>query len=566
MSSFYRKNDGMYYLDRDGNECFFCEAMYVSQVMIDLITDEMIIDVELYNGITYKKIQIPREGLDRDIIKTLKKYGLSLSDTASHASAVQTILHDSEQDAERSYIHQRLGFISLNEQLIFLAYLPIGVNDQHKKESIYSGKAMVTPAGKLKSWKKIVQDEVIGHPSLELALAIGASSLVVHILRKERRLFAENPIWGIIGDSSTGKTTALRLMASVFGSPEESFGIIGDCNSTENAFYKRLGNLIGMPLIVDEATGKTNWNFADIIYNLSKGQDKDRCSSDGELKQRTEFSGTIVISGEKSILEECNPNSGCYARMQELNLNWTDSAEHAERLVAGLRQNYGTAVYPFMKFVLKLYRRHPKFFDKMFAQEQDKLKEQHPPEKNTDHRIYNIFAATLLSARILKRVLRLNLDIATMCNLLLEQHQKKDADCDDAQRLFDAVTEYAVRYGSKFVQASQEKLQFPTDVWGEYATDNHGKKYLWISQSTMEEIAQKYEISNFKRFFPILWQRKQMMRPEKDRFLGKHKLRGKEVKCYQFVISENDLKAVSDCKVKPKLSTALESLLYENDD
>ena len=95
MSSFYRKNDGMYYLDRDGNECFFCEAMYVSQVMIDLITDEMIIDVELYNGITYKKIQIPREGLDRDIIKTLKKYGLSLSDTASHASAVQTILHDS---------------------------------------------------------------------------------------------------------------------------------------------------------------------------------------------------------------------------------------------------------------------------------------------------------------------------------------------------------------------------------------------------------------------------------------------------------------------------------------
>ena len=478
MSSFYCKNDGMYYLDRNGNERFFCEAMYVSKGMIDLITDEMMIDVELYDGITYKKIQIPRESLDRDIIKILKKYGLSLSDIASHASAVQTILHDSEPDADWSYIHQRLGFVLLNEQLIFLAYLPIGVNDQHKKKSVYTGKALIKPAGDMKSWKKIVQDEVVGHPNLELALAIGASSPVVHILRKERKLFTENPIWGIIGESSTGKTTALRLMASVFGSPEESCGIIGDCNSTENAFYKRLSNSIGMPLIVDEATGKTNWNFADIIYNLSKGQDKDRCSSDGELKERTEFSGTIVISGEKSILEECNPNSGCYARMKELNLNWTDSAEHAERLVAGLRQNYGTAVYPFMKFVLKLYRRHPKFFDKMFAQEQDKLKKKLPPEKNTDYRIYNIFAATLLSARILKKVLRLNLDIETMCNLLLEQHQKKDADCDDAQRLFDAVTEYAVRYGSKFVQASQEKLQFPTDVWGEYATDNHGKKYL----------------------------------------------------------------------------------------
>lgn len=40
MSSFYCKNDGMYYLDRNGNERFFCEAMYVSKGMIDLITDE----------------------------------------------------------------------------------------------------------------------------------------------------------------------------------------------------------------------------------------------------------------------------------------------------------------------------------------------------------------------------------------------------------------------------------------------------------------------------------------------------------------------------------------------
>lgn len=72
MSSFYCKNDGMYYLDRNGNERFFCEAMYVSKGMIDLITDEMMIDVELYNGITYKRIQIPRNGCDRDIIKILK--------------------------------------------------------------------------------------------------------------------------------------------------------------------------------------------------------------------------------------------------------------------------------------------------------------------------------------------------------------------------------------------------------------------------------------------------------------------------------------------------------------
>lgn len=55
MSSFYCKNDGMYYLDRNGNERFFCEAMYVSKGMIDLITDEMMIDVELYKGSLTKR-------------------------------------------------------------------------------------------------------------------------------------------------------------------------------------------------------------------------------------------------------------------------------------------------------------------------------------------------------------------------------------------------------------------------------------------------------------------------------------------------------------------------------
>ena len=42
-----------------------------------------------------------------------------------------------------------------------------------------------------------------------------------------------------------------------------------------------------------------------------------------------------------------------------------------------------------------------------------------------------------------------------------------------------------------------------------------------------------------------------MLRPEKDRFLGKHKLRGNQVKCYQFVLNEissNITKNLNDTK------------------
>ncbi len=556
MRNFYRKNHGIYYTSKDkhGNEQehYFCEDMFISQCMIDIITNEMSVIVDLYNGIGYNQIEFSRGEIDRDIVKKLKKYGLSLPDTAQNAYYVQDILHDSEKISRCLYVHSSLGYTFLDDQLVFLASTPIGADNQAKSISDYLGKATVKPKGTLKSWKSVIRNEVIGHPTLELALTIGASSPIVHILRKERMLFSENPIWGIVGESSTGKTTVLRLMASIFGSPEEGCGIIGDCNSTENAFYKRLSNSIGMPLIVDEATGKTNWNFADIIYNLSKGQDKDRCSPDGELKQRTEFSGTVVISGEKSILDECISNSGTYARMEELSLNWTDSAEHAEHLTAGLKQNYGTAVYSLLEWILKVYRKYPYVFDTAFFREKKKLNQKLPIEKNIDHRIYNIFAGVLVTARILNKALGLKLNIQTMRELLLEQHQKKGADRDEAQRLFDAVTEYAVRNGSKFPRASKDKMQLSSlDIWGEYTAGNGGKSYLWIPQYTMKKIAEENSLTNYKKYFPILYERGQMLRPEKDRFLGKHKLRGNQVKCYQFVLNEissNITKNLNDTK------------------
>ena len=52
--------------------------------------------------------------------------------------------------------------------------------------------------------------------------------------------------------------------------------------------------------------------------------------------------------------------------MEELSLNWTDSAEHAEHLTAGLKQNYGTAVYSLLEWILKVYRKYPYVFDTAF--------------------------------------------------------------------------------------------------------------------------------------------------------------------------------------------------------
>lgn len=67
----------------------------------------------------------------------------------------------------------------------------------------------------------------------------------------------------------------------------------------------------------------------------------------------------------------------------------------------------------------------------------------------------------------------------------------------------------------------------------------------------MKKIAEENSLTNYKKYFPILYERGQMLRPEKDRFWGKHKLRGNQVKCYQFVLNEissNITKNLNDTK------------------
>ena len=162
MRNFYRKNHGICYTSKDkhGNEQehYFCEDMFISQCMIDIITNEMSVIVDLYNGIGYNQIEFSRGEIDRDIVKKLKKYGLSLPDTAQNAYYVQDILHDSEKISRCLYVHSSLGYTFLDDQLVFLASTPIGADNQAKSISDYLGKATVKPKGTLKSWKSVIRN------------------------------------------------------------------------------------------------------------------------------------------------------------------------------------------------------------------------------------------------------------------------------------------------------------------------------------------------------------------------------------------------------------------------
>ena len=329
-----------------------CEAVCVTNTHTDFITRNKKYEIEVVDSVTgASSIIIPASELRKDVIYKLYDKGLRLMDNIDEISAILEVLWDSVATSTNKITHEALGFVKCGSEDVYFCYTPIGSTDPLSSTSTYTNEELMKPQGTLDSWKKVVEDEIIGHVNMELALALSALAPISYLLKKYK-VIKLIPIIALIGASSIGKTTSLLVLASVFGSPEEGIGLIGDLNSTQNAFFAQLTN-DGFPAIFDETSAVPEWDFTKTIYNLPKGRSKLRCDGEGKIRKPQQYSGAIFLSGERSLLEQCSGNTwGLNARLLELNLPWTDSGEHADRIAEGFRNNYGTAVCPMIEWIL----------------------------------------------------------------------------------------------------------------------------------------------------------------------------------------------------------------------
>lgn len=504
-----------------------CEEVTVLKKKEDLLTGEILLEVGLWRRGKLKTFDLERASLcGKHFISKLMAQGLSLADDKNSVDAVGEYLLMSEQDAPDVSVHSTLGFTDLHGQLIYLADAVVG----GASNSTFHDPVITAPKGTLNSWKGLIEAEVLGRDNLELALAIGASSPVVHLMRKNG-LYTENPVWALIGQSSTGKTTALRLMASVFGNPSEDNGIIHDLHTTENALFETLSKQNGWAMLIDEATSQPKWDFSSIVYNLSKGKDKNRCSRSGKAYKPKTFSGTIVISGESSLAEQSRPTLGMYARMAELTLDWTDDADHSHRLSEGCFKNYGTAIVPIAETLLLWQKDKPGIFEREFEKEIERLRTAIGTVPGTEERLLNMYATTIFSAKMIKKTLGIRLNIEKMRNLLISIHHKAPKQCTIAQRLYDAITDEITTHSSYFPAAASKNMSIMlSDMWGERSSIG-GKTVVWITQQTFESFAQKCNFSNYKGYLTELCNQGFLVRFG-DRYLQDHKLGNSYTKCY----------------------------------
>lgn len=529
-----------------------CEEVRISRKMIDLLEPKVECVAQIWFDGEVEEHTIKRRMLNKKkIYDFLLERNVSLLECEENIEAILTHILNTDKDAEIIYKHNVLGFVKINGQLVWLAQTPIGGDlSEKKRASQYAVPFEAEQKGTFAEWQQVIKDEILGNTPLEFGVAVGASAPIVHLLRQEG-VFSELPIWGIIGPSSQGKSTLLKVIALAYGSTAESIGLVKDVNATKTAFFKSLEGKIGLPLLFDEATGKTEWSISSAIYDLSKGVERATCSSSRNLNPRSTFSGAIVISGENTLLKQKDVNLGLLARLCEITTMWTRDAAHSRRICQKLAYAHGTAVVPLITHILAIHKYQPIRFQEMFLEELTTVQSAIENSTAIDERIFNMYAGVLVGARIANEAWNISLDVDAIRDFLVKRHKEAKPVENEARKLYDFVLGLVNRHNASFITKAIRKQPglMPSKVMGELVCKD-GKDLIWFEATTFEDLV----INKFPNYLQLLdpMYKLNLIRKFGDKhFRSRHALHIGRPYCYCFfLVHHNDGQTAEQSKKK----------------
>nr|WP_294509294.1 DUF927 domain-containing protein [uncultured Bilophila sp.] len=152
-------------------------------------------------------------------------------------------------------------------------------------------------AGTLDGWREIAV-LAVGNSRLSFALCAAFAGPLLRLAGLEGGGFSFE------GGSSSGKTTALQIAASVWGGPEHVRSWRATDNGLENIAVLHNDNV----LILDEVGQVNGKVLAECAYMLANGQGKGRSSREGNLRKSHSWRLLFLSSGELGLADKLAEN------------------------------------------------------------------------------------------------------------------------------------------------------------------------------------------------------------------------------------------------------------------
>jgi len=133
--------------------------------------------------------------------------------------------------------------------------------------------------------------------------AFGIGAGILPVLLADMKLI-QNPVIDFGGKSSSGKSTLLRLIASMWGlAPEIMGGQVRSWSSTP-VFVERLASLCNdLPIFLDESHNARPEMVQNIVYQYANGTGKGRGTKDGGVQSVSRYRGVLFSAGEARLAD-----------------------------------------------------------------------------------------------------------------------------------------------------------------------------------------------------------------------------------------------------------------------
>ncbi|MEM7238294.1 MAG: DUF927 domain-containing protein [Pseudomonadota bacterium] len=153
------------------------------------------------------------------------------------------------------------------------------------------------------------------------------------------------------GFSSSGKSTAQRLAASAWSTPDlRKPALCQTARATDNSIEALAARSNGTVLVLDEVGRLHGKQLAPIIYAIAGGAGKRRMTAEANLRNSHTWTMFVLLSGELSLADHTERDGGEWSagmavRIADVDVSAVNRSVNAETLdrITGVERHYGHA-------------------------------------------------------------------------------------------------------------------------------------------------------------------------------------------------------------------------------
>lgn len=215
--------------------------------------------------------------------------------------------------------------------------------------------------GTFAAWQEAVAT-LESYPRARLTVIASLATVLLSIVR------APNFVFSLAGATSHGKTTMLRVAASVWGEPDERSpsAVVSTFDSTRVWIEQAAATRTHLPIILDDTKrARRPEDVAQFLYDITAGRGRGRGSTTGVVQSAT-WTTVAIVSGESPITS-FSRDGGTRARVLELwgspfgDTTTPETAVLAVTINAEVLENFGHAGPEFVRFLIANRSKWPRW-------------------------------------------------------------------------------------------------------------------------------------------------------------------------------------------------------------